>query len=149
MDSDRSVINAMEAISKQYNLLFGHSQSLRKEAQLFLETFSASDSNEDPQTYLFKAQDSAQICAEQCDNATQAAQNIDVLLGKVNQSVSTINSKLKRITVADENEVDDNILNQMDEYLAAIVEKQNQFVEHVAQQKINLATTYNSAQKQT
>lgn len=143
MNSDRFVPATLEAISKQYNLLFGHSPSLRKESQLFIETFNTDDEKDDAQTYLKKAQESAKSSSELCDEASTYGTNLDSLLGTVNQNISTITSKIKRVTLPEENDIDENHIKEMEQRVAAHQQKHAEYLEFVTQKKLQLASNFN------
>jgi len=146
---DRYVIATTDAVSKQYNLLFVHSQSLKRESEAFLDTFAASEPSEDVQTYLQKARDSVKFCGESIENATKSTRNLDVLLGKVTQSLNLVSTKLVPVAMPDETALPENIETEMEAYILSKEENYSQLVDSTTKQKNKIASDFEVTMKAT
>jgi len=137
---DRDLLATTDAIWKQYKLLFGHQETLRKEAELFLDEFGQDDPNDDVQTYLIKANDGVQICNELCDQISSQAPNLDLVNDKLKQTTESITSRLKQVVFPDPDFIDKPRTNEMTAFTSAKQEQYSLFLEGIAQRKTTIVS---------
>jgi len=139
---DRYLVATTDAVWTQYKLLFGHSETLQKEAELFLEEFSQEDTKEDVQTYLAKANDGVGVCNELCDQLNSQAPNLDLVNNKVLQAAESISRRLKPVQFPNPNYIDAVRTREMSKFSVAKQEQHSLYLDTLTQRKTALLIAF-------